>query len=400
MSSAPARAGRSGGSAWRVVAGASLVSAGLGAYEIAPAAVTPLVRESLGVGPSAAGLVVGVMFASAVVGSLPVGGLLDRTDSRRAIALAVAALLVAGTWGWLAGRSGAYLSLLGSRVLGGLAYVVVWNAGIQVVSEAVGPDVRATAVGCFTASGPLGFALGQSTGPVVAEHFGWSAVLLVYSAVALVGLAVFWRPSRGRGAVGGAPPSLSDFGSVLGDRGVWIVGGLGFLGYVLYLFVNSWGPSYLTESVGLSLGTSGLVVALFPAVGVVARVSGGALSDRLFRGRRRPVVLGSFLASTPLVAAVGWATEVAVLVAAMLLAGFAVQLTLGLCFTYVRELVDRRVAATAVAFQTAVGLAGAFLAPTVGGAVVEAAGYRTAFLLAAAVAAVGALVAWWAPEPG
>lgn len=381
-----------------LVGGASLISAGLAAYEIAPASVTPLVRDSLGVSASAAGLVVGVMFGTAVVASLPVGGVLDRTDSRRAIAVAVGALLVAGAGGYLAGRAGSFAGVLGSRVLGGVAYVIVWNAGIELVSEAVVAEVRATAVGTFTASGPVGFAIGQATGPLVAARFGWPAVFVAYTGVVLVGLALFWGPSQGLGG-GGTSPSLAAFGGVLRNRGVWLVGALGFLGYALYLFVNSWGPSYLTDVRGFPLAASGLLVALFPAVGVVSRIAGGALSDRAFGGRRRPVVLGSFLVATPLLAAITRVSTLVALVAALLLAGVAIQLTLGLSYAYVRELVDPQVAATAVAFQTSVGLAGAFVAPIAGGVVIEAAGYRTAFLLVAGLGAAGVLVAWRAPEP-
>ena len=393
-------AGRSRASVVRLVVGASLISAGLGAYEISPASVTPLIIDRLGVTEAAAGLIVSVMFGTAVVASLPVGGVLDRTDSRRAIAVAVGGLLVAGVWGWVAGRDGDYLAVLASRVLGGITYVVVWNAGIDIVSEAVDPNQRATAVGSFTASGPVGFALGQATGPVVASRAGWSAVFLVYVVVVLAGFALFWGPSRGLGGAGGAVPTLSEFGGVLRNRQVWLVGALGFLGYALYLFVNSWGPSYLTDELGLSLGASGVVVAGFPAVGVLSRIGGGALSDRLFDGRRRPVVLGSFVAAAPLLAVIAQTEALAVLVAALLLSGVAIQLTLGLSFAYVRELVDPRVAATAVAFQTSVGLGGAFVAPIVGGALIEATSYRTAFLVAAALGALGVLLAWYAPEPG
>ncbi|MFB6118060.1 MFS transporter [Halosegnis sp.] len=384
-----------------LVAGGALISAGLGAYEIAPAGVTPLIRETLGVSASGAGLLVSVMFGTAVIASLPVGFVLDRVDSRRAVAIAVGGVLLAGAWGYVAGTAGAFRSLLASRVLGGLAYVVVWNAGIEVTSEATPAEYRATAVGTFTASGPVGFALGQAAGPRIAAAAGWPAVFPVFTGVAALGLVAFWPASRGLGRVAaGGAPSLAAFGGVLRSRSVWLVGSLGFLGYALYLFVNSWGPTYLTESVGLSLTTSGALVALFPAVGILSRVSGGAVSDRIFGGRRRPVVLGSFLAAAPLTLVFARAQTVAVLVGALLLAGVAVQLTLGLAFAYVRELVDPAVAATAVAFQTAVGLAGAFVAPIVGGAVIETAGYQPAFLLAAGVAAVGAILALWAPEPG
>jgi predicted MFS family arabinose efflux permease len=384
-----------------LVVGASLISVSLAAYEIGPASVTPLIRESMGIDAGRAGLIVGTMFGAAVVASLPVGVVLDRTDSRVAVAVAVLALVVVGAWGWVAADRGAYGSLIASRFVGGLAYVVVWNAGIDIVSEAVHPDYRATAVGVFTASGPVGFALGQGTGPAVASAFGWPAVFPAFNALALVGLVLFWPASRGLGRVGErSPPGFGDFGAVFRDRGVWLVAALGFLAYSLYLFVNSWAPSYLTEEVGLSLALSGVLAAVFPAVGVLSRISGGALSDSLFGGRRRPVVLASFVVATPFLATFALSRSLPALVVALLGAGFAIQLTLGLSFSYVRELVPARVAATAVAFLTSVGLAGAFLAPILGGTVIGAGGYDVAFLGAAVLAAVGVVLAWAAPEPG
>ncbi len=361
--------------------------------------MTTVISDSLGISATAAGLLVGVMFGTAVVTSLPAGAVLDRASTRGSMAAAVLTLFVAGLWGWQAGRNGDYWGVIASRAVGGIAYVVVWNAGIDIVSRAVDASTRATAVGIFTASGPIGFALGQGAGPLITARFGWPAIFLAFNGLALVGLVLFWPTSRGLGHSEGSAPTLGEFGDVLRNRDVWLVGGLGFLGYSLYLFVNSWGSAYLTNEVGLSLSLSGLLVALFPAVGILSRVSSGALSDRLFDGRRRPVVLGSFLVAAPVVAALPRFRSVALLVGMLLLAGFAVQLTLGLSFTYVRELVDPRVAATAVAFQTSVGLSGAFLAPIAGGALVEATGFDAAFLAAGLLAACGVALAWRAPEP-
>jgi predicted MFS family arabinose efflux permease len=393
------RAARSERERWILVGGLSLISVALSANEIVPASVTPLIRASMGIDATKAGLVVGSMFGAAVVASLPVGALLDRTNSRVAIALAIAVSLVVGVWGWMAAERNAYYLLIASRLVGGAAFVTIWNAGIDIVSRAVEPSRRATAVGIFTASGPVGFALGQGGGPTIAAQFGWPAIFLVFNAVPLVGLAMYWPTSRGLGrSDAGAAPSLAEFGSVLRDRSVWLVGGLGFLAYSLYLFVNSWAPSYLTDEVGLAIGLSGLLVAVFPAVGIVSRVSSGLLSDRLFGGRRRPVLLLSFLFTVPALMVLATLRSVAALVVALLVAGFTIQLTLGLSFAYVRELVDRRVAATAVAFQTTLGLAGAFVAPIAGGALIEAAGYETAFLVGSGLALVGVAFVWVVPE--
>jgi len=385
---------------WSLLAGASLVSMSLAAYEIVPASVTPLVRTSLGVSDAAAGLLVGVMFGTAAVASLPTGVVLDRTNSRTAVAVAVGLGVVAGVAGFRAAAAGAFWLLIGTRVLGGIAYVVVWNAGIDIVGRSFGPGRRGTAVGVFTASGPVGFALGQGTGPLVADVAGWPAVFPAYTLIALVGLAAFWPASRGTGrATATDVPSPAEFARVVTDRRVWTVGVLGFLAYALYLFVNSWAPSYLTDELGLALALSGTLVAAFPAVGVVSRVSGGLVSDTLFDGRRRPVVLLSFVVAAPLVGGFTLLRWVPLVVAALLCAGFFIQLCIGLVFAYVRELVAPAVAATAVAFLTSVGLAGAFLAPIAAGALIDAVGYPATFALGGAVGGLGVLLAWFAPEP-
>jgi nitrate/nitrite transporter NarK len=385
---------------WSLLAGLSLVSMALAAYEIVPASVTPLVRTSLGVSDAAAGLLVGVMFGTAAVASLPVGVVLDRTNSRTAVAGAVGLAVVAGLAGWWTAAAGAFRALVATRVLGGIAYVVVWNAGIDIIGRSFEVGRRGTAVGVFTASGPVGFALGQGTGPLVADAAGWPAVFPAYTALSVVGLLAFWPASRDTGrAAATEVPSPAAFARVVTDRRVWTVGVLGFLAYSLYLFVNSWAPAYLTDELGLSLALAGTLAAAFPAVGVLSRVSGGVLSDTLFDGRRRPVVLLAFGVAAPIVGAFTLLRTVPVVVAALLCAGFFVQLCIGLVFAYVRELVEPAVAATAVAFLTSVGLAGAFLAPIAAGALIDAVDYPATFALAGVVGGVGVLVAWFAPEP-
>lgn len=317
---------------WGVVIGTSLISTGLAAYEIVPASATPLISKSLNIGPAVAGLLVGIMFGTAVVTSLPAGAVLDRVNSRTAMAIAVLTLFVVGTWGWIAGRNGNYWSIIASRAVGGVAYVVVWNAGIDIVSRAVDAKQRATAVGIFTASGPVGFALGQGTGPVIAAQWGWPAIFIAFLGFALVGLLIFWPTSRGLRTNASDAPTLREFGAVLRNKDGWLVGALGFLGYALYLFINSWGSSYLTQEIGLSLGASGILVAVFPAIGVVSRISSGVLSDRVFNGRRQPVILGSFALAAPIILIFTRFQSIPVLIGLLLITGFAVQLTLALSF--------------------------------------------------------------------
>ena len=383
-----------------VVAGLCVLSAAAAAYEIVPASVTPLVRESLGIGAAAAGLLVTVMYATSVVASIPVGVALDRVGVTRAVVAAGVALLAAGAWGYAAAVAGAYWWLVASRVLGGLAYVVLWNAGANLVGETVTPENRATAVGVFTASAPLGFALGQFGGPQVAARAGWPAVLPAFAGFAVVGVGVFLAATRGRElSVTTETPDRAAFVALFTNRGMWTLCLLCFIAYDLYLVLNSWLPSYLSEGLGVGLALSGLLTALFPAVGIVARTASGGISDRLFDGRRRPVAVLAFAVATPGVLGLAVTTHVGTVVGLVVAAGLGVQLVIGLLFSYVTEVVASEVRTTAVSLLTAAGLAGAGIAPVVAGGLIERVGYRSTFLLAGVVAAVGVLVAWWAPEP-
>jgi nitrate/nitrite transporter NarK len=326
--------------------------------------------------------------------------MLDRTNSRYAIAVAIGLFLIAGVWGWQAATAGAYWSIVLSRILGGIAFMIVWNAGIDIVGRSFGPAKQGTGVAVFTASGPVGFTIAQGAGPIVADRFGWPAIFPIFIGIAFVGLIIFWPVSRGNGrATGNSSPTLLDLSRVVTNRRVWSVGFLGFFGYAMYLFVNSWGPSYLTNSLDLSLKLSGVLVALFPAVGMLSRITGGVLSDTLFGGRRRPVILLSFLISTPIIAGFTLIETIPVIIVSLLIAGFAIQLCLGLVFAYVRELVDAAVAATAVAMLTSVGLAGAFVGPIAAGKIIDTFNYQISFLLAGILGLLGVLLAWYAPEP-
>lgn len=384
-----------------MLAGLWLLSAAAGAYEIVPASVAPLVRADLGIGATAASALVSVMFAVAVVTSIPLGVGVDRLDTRRVMVVAAIALVAAGGWGWWAARRGDYASLLASRVLGALAFVTIWNAGAAAVGRAFDPDVAGTAIAAFTTSGPAGFGLGGLTGPLVAAALGWEWVLVVYGSLAVVGIAVYLPASAGASlrAADATAPGVAEFKQVLADRRVWHVSGIAFLAYAIYLFVNSWMPTYLTDGLGVSLAASGALTGLFAGVGVLSRISGGALSDRLFGTRRRPVVVISFAASVPLVAGLGVVEYVPALLVVLLAAGFFVQFTLGLALSYARELVTPPVETTAIAVATALSLSGAFLSPIVAAAVYERTGsYGATFVLAVAATVLGVGLAWFAPE--
>ncbi|MDY6817882.1 MAG: MFS transporter [Halobacteriales archaeon] len=371
------------------------------AYEIVPASLLPLVMEGLNVGPTAASWLVSALVLGMAVFSIPVGIVLDRIDNRRAIVLGTIATVLMMGWGYEAGRTGAYLSLLASRFLAGMTIVVVWTAGVNVVGAAFADERQATAIGVFATGVPAGFALGQFSGPLLAARFGWAGTFPVYGALAALAMGVYWLISRGNEptATTSDVPTADDFRQVLTSRNVWIVSTIAFAAFSLNLIFNNWMPTYITQQFGVSLAEGGLLAAIFPAIGIVSRAASGTISDRLFDNRRRPIVLIAFGVVTPLVFGFGLINVVVILLFGLVVAGFLIQLGLGLLFTYVRELVAKNVVGTALAVLNAVGFLGGFSAPIITGTIIERTGDFTAvFVYAGVLAVISTVLAWYAPE--
>ena len=239
----------------------------MAAYIIVPSSVLPLMMTDLAIGPAAASGLVSALFLAEVICGIPAGIVLDRVDNRRVLAVGTAVALVAMAWGWQAALADAYLSLLASRVLGGVAAITIWTGLVNVIGGAFGPERQGTAIAAFAASFPAGFAVGQATGPLIAERGGWPAAFAAYGALMGLAFVTFWVASRGFGTVSGSVPTASDFGSVLTDRSVLAVSVASFAAFSVYLVVNNWVPKYITEVFQTPLRSGGFLVAAFVPVG-------------------------------------------------------------------------------------------------------------------------------------
>lgn len=383
------------------VVGLWVLSAAAHHYIIAPASVLSTIAGDLGVEPSTAVWLVSAVLAAWTVTSAVVGAAIDRFGDVRAIGVATGVLVVAVGWGWRAGRRGAFAELLATRLLAGSAVATAWTASANVIGGAVVGDRRGTVVGIYLTSAPAGFAVGQSTVPGITAAFGWPASFVVGGLGVLAGFGLFIVAVRGVDVQpGDAGATLrGNVGAVLGHRAVRYGCVMAFAAYSYYLFVNSWLPSYLAAEFALSPALGGLLTAVFPAMGVLSRAGGGIVSDRLLGRRRIPVLQFSFLVAVPLVVAIALTETLAVVVGSLLVAGFVIQLTFGVVWTYVSESVAAEVSGTALALLGTAGIAGAFSAPIVAGGLIDLTGsYAAAFTYAGVLALGGLALSAVAPE--
>jgi nitrate/nitrite transporter NarK len=408
---------------WGLVGGAWLLAAALNAYIIVPASFLPVLTERLVIDATAASWLVSALFATSALAGVPVGIGLDRVDNGRAATVAGGVLVLACFWSWQAAQDGSYWSLIGARALAGLTFPVIWSACLTLIGRTFGPANRASAVGIFTTSAPAGFAVGQFAGPLIVGRLGWTAPFGVLAVPVAIATGAFWLASRRVGDPGEidqvdrtdrtdggerddatdvesrSGPTVAELGAVLTDRGVLSVAVMGFLAYSAYVFFNSWMPTYLTQELDVSLATSGVLVAVFPAIGIVSRSASGLVSDRFLGRQRRPLVVVAFSASLPLVIVIAFTDVTALVAGCLLLAGLFIQLGIGILFTYVQELVSADVTATALSTLTTASSLGSFSGPVIAGALIESTQtYVAAFAYAAVVVGLGIVLARRGPE--
>lgn len=295
---------------------------------------------------------------------------LDRVDNRWATVVAAGGLFGACLWSWLATGNGSYWSLFAARAVAGISFPVIWSAAINLIGRTFAASIRATAVGVFTTSALAGFAIGQFAGPLIVDRFGAAAPFGLFGAAIEIAAMIFWVmsgqiPDVKKPTDRASDPGLDEFRHVLTNRHVLSIALMGFLAYSAYVFFNSWMPTYLTDQLDVSLTISGVLVAVFPAIGVLSR--SGFVSDRFLTQRRRPLVYVAFGGTLPLVAIIALTDAPAVVSGCLLFAGLFIQTGIGILFTYIQESVRPAVAATALATLTTMSSFGSFTAPLIAG---------------------------------
>jgi nitrate/nitrite transporter NarK len=381
--------------------GAWLLSVFSQGYIIVPASVLPIITTEFGIPSSTAVWIVSVTPGAWALTNFALGIGIDKFGDVSAIIVSVITVVGASMLSWWAGSHHLFWVLMLARFIAGAGIGIIWTASANVIGQAFTDDTRGTALGLFTTSAPAGFALAQIVTPLVAESYNWAATFVLVAICTLLSLGLFGLSLRnihlqGRETSGSA---LQNVGQVLGSRSVRFGCAMAFAAYSLYLFMNSWMPTYLAENFTISLTLSGVLSALFPAVGIVSRASGGYVSDRLLGQRRIPVLRVSFLVALPVTALIAYTTSVRFIAILLVVAGFVIQLTFGIVYSYVQESVDASISGTALSVLGTAGISGAFTAPLIAGALISATGtYVAAFAYAVGIAIFGVGLAWAAPE--
>lgn len=318
-------------------------------------AVLPSLQKDLGLSDGQAGRTATAFMIGYFVTSPFFGYLGDRVSRKWLIA---AGILVWSVGTVLTGFAGGLGGLLACRVLVGLGEASYGTISPSYLADTFGRERRNNALTVFYVAIPVGAALGNIVGGLVAARYGWRPAFIWAGLpgllLALV-LLPFAEPERGAADGGGpvAKPSPGDGIRLFRIPQFTLVVG----GYTAYTFAlgafGHWGPTFLARVHGVPEATA---AAFFGAVlvvsGLLATLLGGFAATAW--QRRHPAGYAGTLAvsatlAVPVAAAALLSTDRNMAMAGLASAMFLLFLSTGPVNTLILESVPAHLRASAMA---------------------------------------------------
>ena len=358
---------------WFYLAIATLSQTALATVHMGIPILVPLIQKEFGLNLTEVGILVSMINVGVVAAVLAAGKAADRYGERRIIGYGNASC---GVLVLAVHLTDGFLGLLVVFLLLGIPVATGTPAGTKAVAGWFPDRERGTAMGIRQTGIPVGGTIAALTLPSLSLVYGWRLALsLVGAATVATGILVllcYKEPERPRVAAGTAPSvGLRE----LVRRGdVWagafyaaVLSGCQWC-YISYIEL------YLTHDVLFSLVFAAALLAVGQACGGVGRIGFGVVSDRVFYGRRVPVLVMLAL----LGAAAGIATAFVSpgmppwLVAAVVsLLGLGTMSWQGLYLALVSKIVGPGVAGVAIGMTNTVAFAGVVMLPPIFGLIAD-----------------------------
>jgi len=369
---------------------------------LAPAPILAPIVASLHIGMGQFGLIISIISLCIGIFSFLGGILTERFGTLRTLLVGIWLL----AFGEVAsGFSGGYGALLLCRVVEGVGYGLMIGPPAALVmewfSEREWPYINT--VNSMIAY--LGIAALFAITPRIYHALGssWQRTLTWYGVSAVVAAILWTLFGRQRHSVTRAAHqahSSSNLPEVLRMRGVILMSIALFGGMWVFQIYTSFLPEFFREYRGLGLEEASTLTGLLPLTGIFAAGLGGVANGIL--GLRKP-----FLWPMAILSLVGYLaaillTEMAGISTGLVLVGIGASGGLAATATLMMELPGMTPAKMGPAFATiwAVGYAGAFISPILGGMLVPSLGLRNVLLLAATLQVLPIISMYMLPETG
>jgi len=358
----------------------------------------PKMKDELGLSEEAYGLAFSAFFWIYAPVQLFAGWLCDRFSVYRMMALGILVWAVATL---AMGFAGGFASLLVLRIMLGVGESISFPGSSKLIARHVAPEQRGVANAAVGTGLALGPAVGTLAGGLILAQSGWRAIFFAFGIVTLLWLLPWRATVRALPTTGhhdsGAKVSV---GALLSKWSLWSMSIGHALGNWCFYFLLAWLPLFLTKSRGFAIAEMTFLASLGYAVQGAFALAFGHFSDWWTRSgrseatcRRWMMILTQSLAASAILGLAFAHSALSVGILLCVAGAASASLSLNL-YAVAQMFAGPRASGTWVGFQNSLGNLSGIIMPIVTGILVQRAGYESAFLLTAAVAAFGAI--WWA----
>jgi sugar phosphate permease len=377
---------------WIILAVLTVTQTGASLAALSFGPLAPFLQETFSINRAQVGLLTSSLYMGSILVSIPSGRLADLLGIRQMLLVGPALM---GLFFLAISRTGSYPLLWFLALCTGMGYGVINPATAKAIIYWFAARGRATALGVKQSGVTAGAALAAVMLPALALSFS------LHTAIALVGIVIlvlaffcyalnrnFPVATPEKGVKGGA----RGLRHVFLDRNLMQASFADSLWSAVQLSVSTYLVLYLTENLAFPVVLAGTCLAVAQITAGGGRVVWGMISDHLFSGRRKIVLvlIGAITTFTTL--AMILFTEKTpdwLLYANVALIGFSVVGRHGVTMAFIAELAGTELAGTATGVYVTIAYMGIIVGPPFFGYIVDTTGsYPLAWLIFGAASAV------------
>ena len=356
--------------------------------------LAPFYKDELGLSRAQVGLFFSAFYLAMTGASFGTGWLADRYGVRKTtlqghlmvgLCTVAAALSPSFEWGCV------------SFFLAGFGYSFLNPASTIGVMTWFHRDERATAMGAKQTGVPAGGVVAAILAPSLVLLIGWRGSLAALGIINFVFGFVFfslWRePANGAEVNAAAREEATDDTAPLDVWGLLPVSCATAIYLIGQMVLITYVPLYLKDAMGYSPFWASQALALTQAGAMIGRVGWGVASDRLFRGRRKIVLIVIGVLSVILIGGLGFMnrdSSYILLMTILFLAGVCIVGYQGVSYALIGEIAGKAKTGAALGMMITINAGAATIGTPVFGHIVDRTGsYATGWQILAAAISLG-----------
>ncbi|MES2760234.1 MAG: MFS transporter [Pseudomonadota bacterium] len=254
----------------------TLAAFAIGTTEFVIVGLIPTIAASLGVSVPSAGLLVSLYALGVAIGAPVLTALTGRIPRKQLLIGLMVLFTIGNLLAWMAPG---YATLMGARVLTGLAHGVFFSIGSTIATGLVAKEKAASAIALMFSGLTVALVTGVPLGTFIGQTFGWQATFLAVSLLGVIAIAgcALLVPSN---IAGSKPSSLLTQLAVLRKPRLLLVYAMTTLGYGGTFIAFTYLAPILQEVSGFAASTVSLVMLVYGVSVAGGNIWGGRLADR------------------------------------------------------------------------------------------------------------------------